>query len=98
MGAPPPPDFPTPEEQGEASIDAEFKPSPAGASLCGFGFPLFFFSFTLPGFKFPPFDFPPRFSFSLTLNCDLSNPIDAEIAFGGGRVASQNPDQDEIDS
>lgn len=97
MGVAPPPDAPPPAEQDVVSADAGFEPSPSGPSLCGFGFPLFFFNLTLR-FKFPPFDFPPTFSFFIGLNCDLSNPIDAEFGFGGGRVGTSDPDPFEEDN
>lgn len=74
--------------------DAGFKPSPTGATLCGFGIPGFFlnFDFSLP--VFPPFQFPPTFNFMIALNCDLSKPISASggVSFGGGRVAQSDPD------
>ena len=88
----PVPDSPPPDEQDVVSANAGFAPSPSGASLCGFAIPpLFFFniSFRIP---FPNFDFPPTFYFGLSLNCDLSNPIDAEIGIGGGRASTQDPD------
>jgi hypothetical protein len=97
MGVAPPPNFPPPAEQDQDIVDAGFKPSPTGASLCGFGLPVFFLSIKIPGFKFPPFDFPPKLNLSLSLNCDLSNPIDAELSFGGGRVSQQDPDPDDVD-
>ena len=93
MGYPPPPDLPSPVEQDAVEADAGFAPSPSGPSLCGFGFPVFSWrlAFNLPGF--PPFGFPPTFNFFLALNCDLSNPLEADFAFGGGRV-STGPDPD----
>lgn len=91
MGAAPPPDAPSPAQQAAVSADASFEPSPSGFSLCGFGFPVFNFNLSLR-FKFPPFDFPPTFNFFIALNCDLSNPIDAEFGFGGGRVGTSDPD------
>ena len=93
MGAPPPPDAPTPAAQAAVDASLSFEPSPAGASLCGFKFPLFNFNLTLRLPKFPPFSFPPNFM--IGLNCDLSNPIDAEFSFGGGRVGSSDPDPDD---
>jgi len=96
MGAAPPPDAPTPAEQAAVSADASFEPSPGGASLCGFALPSFTFSLAF-NFKFPPFDFPPTFNFAIGLNCDLSNPIDASFSFGGGRVATSDPDPFEED-
>jgi len=94
MGVAPPPDAPSPAVQAGAEASASFEPSPSGPSLCGFGIPVFNFSlaFRLP--KFPPFPFPPTFNFLLALKCDLSNPIDASVEFGGGRVATNDPDAD----
>lgn len=98
MGFPPPPDAPTPAAQAAADASFEFEPSPAGASLCGFQFPpMFNFSLSLR-FKFPPFDFPPTFSFFLGFNCDLSNPFDVEFGFGGGRVGTSDPDPFDADT
>lgn len=90
MGSPPIPDAPPPDVQDRQVVDAGFKPSPTGATLCGFGLPIFFFNVNLPSFKFPPFPFPPNFNVSLQLNCDLSNPIDAEVSFGGGRASTRD--------
>jgi len=91
MGFPPPPDAPAPDVQAGIQADASFEPSPVGASLCGFQIPPTF-SFSLAVFlpPFPP-ELPLPFNFALSLNCDLSNPIDAEFSFGGGRV-STGPD------
>lgn len=93
MGFAPPEDAPSPEEQAAVDASVGFEPSPTGASLCGFGFPSFSFNFVLR-FKFPPFDFPPQFNFFIGLRCDLSNPLDAEFGFGGGRVGTSDVDQD----
>lgn len=95
MGFPPPPDLPTPAEQDAVTASASFEPSPSGPTLCGFGIPQFAFNFnvSLP-FPFPPPGFPPKLSFGLALNCDLSNPFDAEFEFGGGRVSTSDPDTD----
>lgn len=92
MGSPPPPDAPSVSEQASASADIGFEPSPTGTSICGFKIPPVFtfnISFRLPSLKF---DFPPLFFFALSLNCDLSNPIDAEVGFGGGRVSTSDSD------
>jgi hypothetical protein len=93
MGSPPPEDAPSPEEQDAATVDAGFEPSPTGATLCGFGIPIFFFGLNLkiPGLsaEFPSFDF------FIALNCDLSDPIDGDFAFGGGRVGSSDVDSDD---
>lgn len=92
MGVAPPKDAPSPEEQSAVEADASFEPSPVGASLCGFGFPVFTFSLSfnvgLPSFQFPTFDF------FVQLNCDLSNLIDAEFGFGGGRQPQGEVDVD----
>lgn len=77
------------------SADASFGPSPTGTTICGFAIPPTFsfnISFKLPGIGF---EFPPKFFFGLSLNCDLSDPIDAEFGFGGGRVSSKDPDADD---
>lgn len=94
MGFPPPPDAPAPSEQAAVEASAGFQPSPSGTSLCGFGLPGFAFnlSFRLP-FAIPPF--PPPFNFSLGLVCSLSDPIDAEFGFGGGRVPQVDADADD---
>ncbi len=95
MGFPPPKDAPPPEEQAAVEADASFEPSPSGASLCGFGFPVFNFSlnFKLPNFP-PSFEFP-TFDFFIQLNCNLADPIDADFEFGGGRVGQSDVDSDD---
>ncbi len=98
MGVAPPPDFPTPEESAGVDASAGFSPSPSGASLCGFGLPSFKFNigFRLPAF--PPAGFPPTFNFFLSLNCDLSNPIDSSFSYGGGRMPNlpaRDPEDDD---
>jgi hypothetical protein len=96
VGYPPPPDFPPPEQQAGIEAEASFAPTPGGPSLCGFVLPTFGWrlSYRLPAF--PPFPFPPTFNFFLGLNCDLSNPIEAEFGFGGGRASTgTSPDYDE---
>lgn len=94
MGLAPPPNAPPPDEQASASASAGFSPSPSGPSLCGFGLPGFNFnvSFRIP--KFPPFGFPPQFNYFLALKCDLSDPLDAQFGFGGGRVSQADADAD----
>jgi hypothetical protein len=96
MGYAPPTDYPDPSEQASVEATASFEPSPSGSSLCGFTIPpVFSFGLTLYVPGFPPAlpSFP--FAFSLSLNCDLSNPIDADFSFGGGRVSTgPNPDED----
>ncbi len=107
-GSPPPPDFPAPAAPSVPGVSigsgvgvdasAGFSPSPTGAQLCGFGLPVFHanLGFHLP--SFPPFPFPPTFSYFLGLNCDLSHPIDASFAYGGGRVPNLPPgDPEDVD-
>lgn len=84
-----------------ASVQAGFTEPELNASPCSFEFklPNFVFGFTLPPFKFPPFDIPiPRFR--LAISCDLSKPIDvsAGLDFGGGREATLDPSPDDDDS
>lgn len=95
MGSPPPPDAPPPGEQDQQVVDATFEPSPTGGSLCGFGFPSFSLSVNIPGFQFPPAL--PQLNLSLALVCDLDDPLDADLSFGGGRVAQPLNDPDEVD-
>lgn len=94
MGFPPPEDAPTPEEQAEVEASAGFEPSPTGATLCGFGIPSFTLGLVV---RVPPLPFPtlPTFDFFIALNCDLSDPIDAEFGFGGGRVGTTDVDADD---
>ena len=94
MGFPPPKDAPPPSEQDVVDVDAGFSPSPTGAEICGFGIPSFSFALNprIPGF--PSFAFP-TFDFMIALKCDLSDPIDAEFAFGGGRIGSTDVDADD---
>lgn len=96
MGAPPPKDAPPPEEQEQKVIDATFDPAPKGGALCGFGFPTFSLTIAIPFPAFPP-PFPPPLNLALALNCDLDDPLDADLSFGGGRVAQPPPDPDELD-
>ena len=94
MGYFPPANAPSPSDQASASASAGFAPSPAGPSLCGFQLPLFSYNigFHLP--KFPPFPFPPTFSFFIGLSCNLDQPFSASFGFGGGRVTTVDPDSD----
>lgn len=95
MGAVPPVDLPSPSDQAGADASVGFAPSPTGLSICGFAFPSFQFQFVFHLPKFPPFDFPPKFSYFLALNCDLSSPLEADFSFGGGRVSTgTSPDDD----
>lgn len=95
MGSPPPADAPPPEQQEQQVVDATFEPSPEGGALCGFGFPLFNLSLNIPGFEIPVF--PPPLNLTLALVCDLDDPIDADLSFGGGRVPQSQIDPDEVD-
>lgn len=95
MGSPPPPDAPPPEEQEQQVIDASFEPAPTGGALCGFGIPSFTLSIAIPFPPFPPEL--PNFNLSLALVCDLDDPLDAELSFGGGRVSQPLDDPDEVD-
>lgn len=92
MGSPPPLDAPSPTDQAAASLEVSFEPSPSGATLCGFAFPLFAYNLAFRIPALPPF--PPNFNYFIALSCDLSNPIDAEFSFGGGRVGTSDPDAD----
>ena len=62
--------------------------------MCGFRPPSFSlsFNFRIPALL-PSITFPPRLSFALALNCDLSKPFTA--TFGGGRVVNIDPNQDD---
>lgn len=85
-----PPDAPDLPTQLAAGVSGSFQPTTPGIlALCGFKIPGFDFSLSfvllLPSFDFPPSFF---FLFALTLNCDLANPLEATVAFGGGRTPS----------
>lgn len=97
-GSPPPPDGNPPNQQAIIDGSASFEAGPPAASLCGFALPTFRFAFSL---KLPALPIPPPipfFSFSLSLNCDLSNPLNvsAGLNWGGGRVATFDPDPDDV--
>lgn len=92
--AAPPKDAPPPEEQDQDIVNAGFSNTDeTGNAICGFGIPTFFFSVNLPDFGFPPQL--PQFQFSISLNCDIGNPVDASVGFGGGRVGTTDTN-DEI--
>lgn len=94
MGFPPPPDGPSVPDQISAGVSASFEPTTPGIlAICGFKIPGFSFnlSFKLP---IPPLPFPPLFWFALSLKCDLANPIEAEVGFGGGRVGTKGLNAD----
>lgn len=102
MGAPPPPNYPPPADDavvsGQFGVDGSSEPS---ATICGFGIGLPKLKFGISVFiKLPPF--PPPFPtpwFTFTLQCDLSNPVDASggVAFGGGRPKTGEPDADDME-
>lgn len=96
MGFEPPKDAPPPSEQEAVEVSASFEPSPTGASICGFSVLPPGFSFSL-SVKLPSIPLPslPVFDFMVAMNCDLSNPIDAEFEFGGGRVGQTDVDSDD---
>jgi len=87
-GTAPPVDAPPPEAQATATVDAGFPPSPTATDICGIKFPpTFTFSLSL-NIPFPNFALPFPFNFSLSLKCDLDDPVDAEVSFGGGRKST----------
>ena len=91
MGSPPPPDLPPPPDPGSV---VSAVPVPTGAAICGFAIPGFVFGID---FKIPalPFDFPPTLFFGIALKCDLSDPLDVDVGFGGGRSPSgPDPNRD----
>lgn len=99
VGTPPAPDAPSLEGQASANASIEFPPSPSAADICGFKIPprfTFNLSVQLP---IPNFKLPLPFNLSIALKCDLSDPLDAEVSFGGGRtptgaVGAQAEDRD----
>jgi hypothetical protein len=97
MGFPPPPDLPLPDVQDAELLNASFTLGLPVASLCGFALPsiLLGLGIVLPS----PLPIPPplpKFKLAIGLNCSLDNPLDvsAGIEFGGGRVATGDPDPD----
>jgi len=87
-GTAPPEDAPPPAAQATATADVGFAPSPTAADICGFPLSLnlrFSISLNIP---FPNFAIPLPFNFSLSLKCDLNDPVDAEVSFGGGRKST----------
>lgn len=95
----PPPALAIPGLSFGASVG--LPPSLPAVSLCGFSFPpklLFKFGFTLPvTLSFPP---PlPIPHLSLSLNCNLSNPIGvtAGLKWGAGRTSNALPDPDVLE-
>jgi hypothetical protein len=98
-GSPPPPDAPDVSAQDLATVSLSFPPSPTAADICGFKFalPKFSIAFNLPAL--PTLKLPLPFSFSLSLVCDLSNPLAVETSFGGGRkpTGTEGMKAEEID-
>ena len=87
-GTAPPRDAPPPEEQDVITADVGFAPSPTATDICGIKIPpTFRFSISL-NIPFPNFSLPLPFNFSLSLKCDLDDPVDAELSFGGGREST----------
>lgn len=84
-GTPPPPDAPSVSAQDLVQVDASFPPSPTAADICGFKIPPAFTFNIAINIPFPNFKLPLPFNFSLALKCDLSDPLDVEVSFGGGR-------------
>ena len=98
-GSPPPPDAPPVTAQDLVTVDLSFPKSPTAGDICGFKIPpLFNFSLSL-NIPLPNFKLPLPFNFSLSLRCDLSDPIGAEISFGGGRkpTGTEGAKAEEID-
>lgn len=98
-GSPPPSDAPSPAEQGLVTADVSFPPSPTAADICGFKIPpTFKFNFSI-NIPFPNFKLPLPFNFSLSLKCSLTDPLDAEVSFGGGRkpTGTEGAKAEEID-
>lgn len=91
-GPPEPPDVPAPPSPPNLSIGIP----PSGPLLCGFGIPGFQLNafFTIPKLDFEI----PKLFFALSLKCDISDPIDADFGFGGGRQAKTGLDDDPEDT
>lgn len=96
MGYPPPPDAPPEAEQALVDASLSFEAGPPISLLCGFKIPFWFpkFSLHLPDFGLPPKL--PKFSLSISISCDLNNPlnISASLGFGGERKPLFDPDPD----
>lgn len=98
-GGAPPAVAPPPEVQDVVDVNLSFPPSPTAADICGFKIPpVFNFSISI-NIPFPNFKLPLPFNFSLRLSCDLSNPLDVEVSFGGGRkpTGTEGMQAEEID-
>ncbi len=85
------PDAPPLVAQFDASAAVAFQPTlPGILALCGFTLPGFSFSISFSiSFILPIPDF--FLLFGLSLNCDLANPIEGTVAFGGGRLPPLAP-------
>jgi len=98
MGTPPPPDAPDVPSQQALAAAASFPVTPPVALLCGLGIPGFNLPIKIPSIPFPPkLPWPFSLNLSLSLSCDLNNPLDAHLSFGGGRVAQPPLDPDTIE-
>ena len=97
MGVPPPPNAPPLPAQQASALSASFQPSLPAPLLCGLGIPGFSFSINIPAIPFPPPWWPINLNLSLAINCDLNDPLDAGISFGGGRVAQPPTDPDLVE-
>lgn len=99
QGTPPAEDAPPVAVQDVVDLDLSFPPSPTAADICGFKIPPKF-SFSLKiNIPFPNFKLPLPFNFSLSLKCDLSDPLDVEVGFGGGKkpTGTEGMKAEEID-
>lgn len=99
MGTAPPPDGPPLAQQQQQAVDATFEAGPPVSGLCGIQLPTFRFGIAfnlgaILGAGFPPKL--PTFSLSLGITCSEDNPLDitADVAWGGGRVGTADPDPD----
>lgn len=97
MGVAPPEDAPSLTDQDVVQADVSFPPSPTAADICGIKIPPSFqFSIAL-NIPFPNFELPLPFMFALALKCDLDDPLDAEVSFGGGRKSTGDFTSEEAD-
>lgn len=97
MGTPPPPDAPSPGQQAIVQADVSFPPSPSAADICGFKIPPTFTLNLALNIPFPNYKLPLPFNFSLGLKCDLNDPLDAEVSFGGGKKPTGDSTSEERD-
>jgi len=99
MGFAPAPPGPPPAAPGASITVGMSTPTLPAIAICGLLFkfpPAIFFSF---GFTLPTIPFPPKIPLpyiSLSLNCNLSNPLNvsAGLSYGGGRQSNADPDPD----